>query len=303
MHQRTARLAGVRVTPTSDRTRRLMDLIKPSVDEPQEGATGHAGLGWVRTGIVDVDAATGSFRPGELVVMAGRPGSGCEELTTSLVLAAVEDQIPTVWISPGRPAESLVKDLLCARASIQRKHMRLSVLDDQEYAKLARILADVAEAHLYVNDASVQTPATIAQCVLDLELDRPPLIVVSDLQQLAADIDGPNLYESAAGVIRALKVLARDLGAVVVATSGLNRGVEQRTDKVPTVWDLRGAGDIEEVADHILLTSNPSYYDVLSERLGEVDIMVAKTSIGLRVTVVAAHQIHFGRVVNMHTDA
>ena len=59
---------------------------------------------------------------------------------------------------------------------------------------------------------------------------------------------------------RAMKALAKELGAPVVLIQQLNRGVEARSDKVPTLADLRDSGEHEENADVVLALYSKDYY-------------------------------------------
>jgi KaiC/GvpD/RAD55 family RecA-like ATPase len=59
---------------------------------------------------------------------------------------------------------------------------------------------------------------------------------------------------------RLLKVTARQLGIDVLLLCQLNRGVESREDKRPTLSDLRDSGRIEEDSDIVLGLYRPAYY-------------------------------------------
>ena len=75
---------------------------------------------------------------------------------------------------------------------------------------------------------------------------------------------------------RQLKLLAKELEALLIAISQLNRGSESRTDKRPQVADLRESGSLEQDADIVMLIYRPDSQESNQERLGEADVIVAK---------------------------
>jgi replicative DNA helicase len=64
------------------------------------------------------------------------------------------------------------------------------------------------------------------------------------------------LAETSAG----LKALAKDLNIAVVALCQLNRALEARESKRPSLADLRGSGDIEQDADTVIMLYRAAYY-------------------------------------------
>jgi replicative DNA helicase len=61
-------------------------------------------------------------------------------------------------------------------------------------------------------------------------------------------------------VTMGLKALAKELGIPIFALCQINRGVEAREDKRPTLSDLRNSGDIEQDADTVLILYRAAYY-------------------------------------------
>jgi replicative DNA helicase len=57
-----------------------------------------------------------------------------------------------------------------------------------------------------------------------------------------------------------MKALAKELDCAVIAMVQLNRGVEGRDEKRPTLADLRWSGALEQDADVVLLLYRPAYY-------------------------------------------
>jgi replicative DNA helicase len=69
-----------------------------------------------------------------------------------------------------------------------------------------------------------------------------------------------NMYAETADLSAGAAELAKRLGVPVVTLVQLNRGVEQREDKRPSLSDLRNAGQLEEDARQVLMIYRPEYY-------------------------------------------
>jgi replicative DNA helicase len=78
--------------------------------------------------------------------------------------------------------------------------------------------------------------------------------------------NGENEVTNIGLVTKALKCAATDLGVDIIQLCQLNRGVEARTDKMPTMADARGSGRIEEDSDVILGLMRPFYYDPTADK-------------------------------------
>jgi len=85
----------------------------------------------------------------------------------------------------------------------------------------------------------------------------------------------------------------------VIALSQLNRGPEQRADKMPAISDLRESGSLEQDADMVMLLHRPDAFERDDPRGGEADIILGKHRGGPTATITVAHQLHYSRFVDM----
>jgi replicative DNA helicase len=78
-------------------------------------------------------------------------------------------------------------------------------------------------------------------------------------------------------ISRNLKILARELNVPVLTAAQLSRGVEQRSDKIPMLSDLRESGSLEQDADIVMFLHNPnSDPDKTAGLDGAMKLIVAK---------------------------
>jgi replicative DNA helicase len=106
--------------------------------------------------------------------------------------------------------------------------------------------------------------------------------IIIDYLQLIPDCkEGSSNEASAIGeVTRALKLAARSAKIDIILLSQVNRGVEQRTEKIPGLADLRASGRIEEDADIVMFLYRPFYYSTEADP-GELIISLAKNRNGI----------------------
>ncbi|MFF8381585.1 DnaB-like helicase C-terminal domain-containing protein [Streptomyces sp. NPDC015661] len=172
---------------------------------------------------------------------------------------------------------------------------------DEDWQRLARRMPDVAAAPLYIQDAGSGTLLDLrAQCRRLRMRNGVRLVVVDTLQSLDYGTRRfGSRHEEVSEIARGLKALAKELEITVVAVSDLTRGPEQRTDKKPTLNDLRDSGTLQEMADLVLLLHREDAYDKNSPRAGEADFIVSKHRQGPTATITVAFQGRCSRFVNM----
>jgi replicative DNA helicase len=121
------------------------------------------------------------------------------------------------------------------------------------------------------------------------------LIVVDYLQLMVGKTRTESRQQEVTEISRSLKQLARELEVPVVALSQLSRAVEQRTEKIPSLADLRESGSLEQDADVVIFLYRDDYYNLDSDRKGLMDIIVAKQRNGPTGKVSLVFLKEFGR--------
>jgi replicative DNA helicase len=231
------------------------------------------------TGFVALDGVLCGFQRGDLVIVAGRPGSGKSALALNMALAgAIDTGEPAAVFSIEMPAGQLVDRLLSAHTGIEGKALRTGRLTSHEWDCLLDAEDALASVPLLLDDTSTQTIAEVRRRALAVKEEHGAigLVVVDYLQLLKSEDEGLNRSEQVSGFSAGLKRLARELDVPVVALAQLNRGVESRSDKHPVMSDLKDSGAIEADADVILGLYRDEYYNEHTTEPGIADVSILK---------------------------
>lgn len=115
---------------------------------------------------------------------------------------------------------------------------------------------------------------------------KPDLLVIDHIGLIRPVKPTGSKYADMTEISHRIKGLAQILEKPVVALCQLNRASEARSDKRPTLADLRDTGAIEEDSDAVILLHRPAYYISDEEEkpkpweAQDLDVMVAKNRHG-----------------------
>jgi replicative DNA helicase len=286
---------------TSEDYVRLEQLLQGTMDEIDAiSSRGGASIG-VPTGFSELDQITNGLHPGQMVIVAARPAIGKSTLALDFSRAcSIRHGMTSVIFSLEMSRSEITMRLLSAEAKVPLHHMRSGHMSDDDWARLARRMGEVADAPLYIDDSPNLTMMEIRAKARRLRQRHDLRLVVVDYMQLMTS--GKRVESRQVEVSefsRSLKLLAKELEVPVVAISQLNRGPEQRTDKKPMLSDLRESGSLEQDADMVILLHREDAYERESPRAGEADLILAKHRNGPTGLVTVAFQGHYSRFVDM----
>ena len=222
----------------------LSEIMPGALDEIESISSRGNHLTGVPTGFVDLDGLTNGLHPGQMVVIAARPGAGKSTLALDFARAAsIKNGIATVLFSLEMGRNEITMRLLSAESRVPLQNMRTGQMNDDDWARLARRMSEVADAPLYIDDSPNMSMMEIRAKCRRLKMRHDLKFVIVDyLQLMSSPKRVENRQQEVSEMSRSLKLLAKELNVPVVALSQLNRGPEQRTDKKPLLSDLRESG-------------------------------------------------------------
>ena len=279
----------------------LAEMLQPALDDIEAAGARDGRMTGTPTGFTDLDRLINGLSPGQLVVLAGRPGMGKSTAAVNFAQnAAIRAGQAAAIFSLEMSKVEIVTRMLSAEARIPLHVLRSGQLSDDDWTKLARCMGEISEAPIFVDDTATMNLMEIRAKARRLKQRHDlKLIVVDYLQLMSSPKRTESRQQEVSDLSRGLKLLAKEIECPVIAVSQLNRGPEQRTDKRPQLSDLRESGSIEQDADVVIFVHRDDYYDKESERAGEADFIVAKQRNGPQDTVTVAAQLHLSRFVDM----
>lgn len=271
-----------------------------------EAAEGRSGeLTGVPTGIYELDQYTHGLHPGQLIILAARPGVGKSTFALDIARnSAIKNKIPALFFSLEMGRAEIAMRLLSAESDIYLQSMRKGKVSREEWVKLANVRGSINDSPLYIDDSPnltlVEIRAKARRLSQQLGLG---LIVIDYLQLLSSGKKVESRQQEVSEFSRSLKLLAKELNIPVIAIAQLNRGSEQKADKRPELFHLRESGSLEQDADVVLLLHREDLSQKDSTRVGEADIILAKQRNGPTGEVAVLFQGQFSKFVNLQKQA
>jgi replicative DNA helicase len=279
----------------------LTVAVTTAIDEIEAAKGRDGSMTGVPTGFAELDELTNGLHGGQLIIVAARPALGKSTLALDFARAAsIKYDMPSIFFSLEMGRSAIAMRLLSAEAAVPLQSMRKGTLHTEDWTKIASTRGRINDAPLYIDDSPNMTLVEIrAKCRRLKQKVGLKMVIIDYLQLMTSGKKVESRQQEVSEFSRALKLLAKELQVPVIALSQLNRGPEQRSDKMPALSDLRESGSLEQDADMVILLHRDSAYEKESTRPGEADLIVAKHRNGPTKTVTVAFQGHFSRFQDM----
>lgn len=300
-------LAEQKLYEVNDRRRSVNHAVKlgdalPGWLDTVEARAASDGLTGTASGLIELDEKLTGFRPGQLIVICARPAMGKSALGGQFAFhVAHELRLPALLSSIEMSMDELLDRIVAAHARVSNQRIRTGRLRDNDWPRISDAIGTAADIPLYLHDAPGATLAMLRSEVrrVTAVAGTLALVVVDYLQLLTSTAKAENRQVEVAEISAGLKRMARELEVPVIALAQLNRNLENRADKRPTLADLRESGAIENDADVVIGIYRDDYYRPDSNDRGVAELIILKQRNGPVGLVQVAWLDQYGVFANM----
>lgn len=241
-------------------------LMSKAVDAAAQAYQNEGMLLGMSTGLADLDKKLLGLHGGDLVIMAARPGMGKTALLLSLARnlgrAGHPGQIFSLEMGGVSLAQRMISDELFDNNPLEYTILRSGRFHERTFERITEAAKAIALLPLTIEQQSSLTLSQIAAKARRHKRTKGLKWLAVDYLQLVKSSGryAGNRVLEVGEITAGLKLLAKELDIPVILLSQLNRQLESREDKRPTMSDLRESGNIEQDADVILMLYREGYY-------------------------------------------
>ena len=258
----------------------LRDHIEVIQERHDRAAKGEA-IDGLKSGIPDLDKYTQGLKPGQMIVIAGRPSMGKTTLAMNIVAdVAITQKKPALVISLEMTKTQLTDRLLAAVGGIPLPNLKDGSCAHKDSTELGAATLKLRDAPIAVSDVPVMTMPRIRSIARRQKHRMGGLGVIAIDYLGLVEGDGKGRIDDVTTMSRQVKLLAREMGCPVLLLCQLNRGCESRPDKRPVLSDLRESGAIEQDADIVMFVYRDEVYHPNTQDKGIGEILIRKNRDG-----------------------
>lgn len=268
-------------------TETFADALPALLDELQHGRSAGLSTPWP-----ELDKKIHGLSPGELYIVAARPGVGKSLMGQNLAVHwSRKHAATTFFASIEMGAMELTRRALAQTSKVDLSNLLdPETLEDWDWQKIDAAAAVLLDDRIHMCTDPSQTLESIRANARDVKRRHGLGLVVVDYLQIVNPRDRSMIREQqVAEVSRGLKLLSKELQVPVVAMAQIRR---IQGDK-PTLNDLRESGSIEQDADAVLMLHIPD-----EAAPWEAELLVAKARSGTRGPVSLEMRTHWSKIVS-----
>ena len=140
----------------------LSELSEEVLAELNDIASNKGKLSGVPSGFADLDHLTQGFHPGQMIIVAARPGMGKSTIALDFCReAAIHHDITTAIFSLEMSRSEIAMRLLSAETGVWLQKMRSGDMNPQDWTAISKRIGEVSTAPLYIDDSPTMSMSEI----------------------------------------------------------------------------------------------------------------------------------------------
>ncbi len=271
----------------------IKDVVDEEIVKLKERIEQGNPISGISCGYPKLDELCSGFKPGDMIVLAGRPGTGKTSLALNIAIEVAKNNLNVLFFSLEMPASQLVNRVIATECSVNAKNLMAGKFSDRdEIKRLWANIDSVSRLPIFIDDTSKLTVSDLRSRAkkLNSELGKTPssklgrnkldCIFVDYLQLMHSNVYREDRVRQVEDISRNIKLFAKDMGIPIIALAQLNRKVEDRSSKVPMLSDLKDSGAIEQDADMVMFIHREDIYKPDSDKKNTAEIYLQKNRHG-----------------------
>lgn len=254
------------------------DCLSAAIDKIEKTMESDGLLG-VTTGLTALDESLGGFHDTDFIVIGARPAMGKTAFMLNCALSAARSG-PVLVFSGEQGMEQVGQRTLSIVGGVSSQKIRTANFGD-DWHQLTSSMVLARKLPMEVYDESAPSINTIIRVSRQVKYQRNiRAIYVDYIQRVESSGKYQNKRDAVGEIAKSLKTLAKELQIPVIALAQVNREVEKRPDKRPTMSDLSDSSEIEKEADVVMTLYRDEVYDKESPEKGIAEVLIAKNRHG-----------------------
>ena len=255
------RLSEITSEPGEGAPRPISHFSAEALSKNEEAYKNEGRIVGVASGFKRLDGMLAGMQDGDLVVVAGRTSMGKTDLAGNLAFNAAHGGKRVFVACVEMAGYQIAQRLLARMTGISAQSQRHGALDENDWSRLIAAERTLGELPIDIDDLADATVSRIRAHARRLKRRQGLDLIIIDYLQLMSTTQRFNSeVDRLSHLTKGLKALAKECSCPVLLLSQLNRAVEGRDNKRPTLADLRGSGSIEQDADVVIFVYREEYY-------------------------------------------
>ncbi|KEK24727.1 replicative DNA helicase [Bacillus gaemokensis] len=266
------------------------------------------GISGTPTGFNTLDKGLDGWQPSDLIIVAARPSVG----KTAFVLETMrrgahqsKDYMGT-FFSCEMDENKIIDRWIAAEGKIPVATMnnpnKFFYGKQQYWEKYHKACGKLAELSINVRpEKNINQIRTVIRKIVKENPGKKHLFAIDHLGHIDVEESFQNNHLKFTYIMKQLKEIQREYSVPIILVAQLNRSIEGKQDKAPTMADIRESGSIEEIADLIIFPHRPAYFNreqQEEQEFHDVELIIAKNRNGF----VATLPFQFVKKTNLYFD-
>lgn len=210
------------------------------------------------SGLKALDEYLEKVTGGEMIAIGARPGIGKSALAVQMLIASAEKGLPGLLLSGEMRPIEICSRQISQRSKLSQTDIRRRLINSKATDSIYSAAEQLSRLPIYIEETAGKIlPDLLIRAKRMVQTHGIKIVVLDYLQLLDSGLKKETREREIAHMSASLKQFAQKTRTTVIALAQLNRSVEMRVNKIPTMADFRESGAIEQDSDCCFLMYRP----------------------------------------------